>query len=263
MLRRATATTLTALSKIQRSHPTTSVLTALSSQTKSFKERPHHNQKRFNKKFRARELDELWEKYYARKQLEQESKAAGPGAVSLQSDAVQLDLSPPSDELVAWGDFELQPFVELMEFPEISYKVSHEELGCGEFPFTDFGRHSHHNFIGHTSENYVGKELGDLLKSNGVAKTEQKEFQNRGGRHVKRTKAKRTLARTRKFAADQRVIRRLLWLIDKRREYEKHFDQLEDSVDDPYAGDDFWMKWQSQQEDETLSTNPAVVQVRR
>ena len=198
MLRKVTTTTLSTLSKIQRSHPTNSVLTALSSQTFTFNKPCLNEQKRWNKKFRARELDELWEKYSARRWAEQEGKDAGVGAVSLQSDAVQLDLSPPSDELVAWGDFELQPFVELLEFPEITFHLASKTDMGGAAPFNKFDRAGDALFLGTTSDMQVGRDLGELLKSNGVMKVEQREYQNRS-RHVKRTTAKRRLARTRKF----------------------------------------------------------------
>ena len=252
MLRRAAnlAGSSSILSKLLNAPPpSTGVLALLS--------HPHHHhhhhrddpfssqpQRRWNKKFRARELDDIWERYYARKKahvVRDDSSGEVVPSLRTEDGHIKLDADAPNDELVAWGDFELQPFVDLIEFPDVVYDIDPQKL-------SDPSKQNSTSFL------HVGKVLGELIRSTGVSKLEMQERTTQG-RHVKRTTAKRRLKRTRKFNADQRAIRRLLWLIDRRREYEKHFDELEDDVEDPYAGTEFWMKWQQKQELETKPTD--------
>ena len=222
-------------------HPTSTVLPS-SSQAPT---------KRWNRRFRAQELDSLWENYYKNSK---EKNEKGPGEVSIQSDEIKQERISQSDELVAWGDFELQPFVEILSFPDIAFDKDPKKIGSNE--------------LGIIQPQKVGHALRSLLKSTGVSSVENKEFTHRN-RHVKRTKARRARRRTEKFGADQKSIRRLLWLIDKRREYEKAFNQLEDHVVDPYgsevSGDgEFWMKWaHSNQVVSTQNVNPCVEDRRR
>lgn len=211
-------------------------------------------QRRWNKRFRARELDELWETYYARKKAEVIRDRSGNVVPSLKTgdddDDDDLSTGPPNNELVAWGDFELQPFVDLVEFPDVLYDINPNKL-------------SKPDNSDQTSFTHISRVLGDILNSNGVTKSEAKEWRT-GNRHIKRTTAKRALKRTRKFNADQRAIRRILWLIDRRRDYERHFDELEDSVDDPYAGTEFWMNWQNDQTKESMVIRDSpITEVRR
>ena len=189
-------------------------------------------------------MDDIWERYYARKKahvVRDDSSGEVVPSLRTEDGHIKLDADAPNDELVAWGDFELQPFVDLIEFPDVVYDIDPQKL-------SDPSKQNSTSFL------HVGKVLGELIRSTGVSKLEMQERTTQG-RHVKRTTAKRRLKRTRKFNADQRAIRRLLWLIDRRREYEKHFDELEDDVEDPYAGTEFWMKWQQKQELETKPTD--------
>jgi len=219
-------------------------------------------QRRWNKRFQAQKLDKLWEEYTTK----QNYLETPEGGVSLQVDT-KLDVDdivPSEEELVAFGDFELQPFLDLIPYPEVYYVESGGKQLMNPERKKEFIEQISQLDDRFDNSNQPSRQMSDLVRTSGAQKIEQRNYLTRN-RHVKRTKAKRALKRTQKFNADQRAIRRLLWLIDRRREYEKHFDTLEDDVDDPYSGEEFWMDWQRKLEenDHVQSYDSDIMEVRR